>query len=499
MQKRSTLEERLLKAAILALPLRVLSFIQLGYGFFQPATLLMIVATSIHAARKIVNPSMVNFRSHQTFGTRLATLSIPFFFVIAIASTVVGLLLGTGDNYLKATGILISLIIFFSTYYTVSNLNKKPGFAIDCFKSYVWVATFLCTATILEAIVDVATGRNWIQLFLGEILRSLPYPHTEYSYWMQYQLGGRYKGLMTEPRDLGTFTLPALGAVVASLAITGRKLYSTSLLRLMILVIGNLLTKSATTYLFILGIFAFFLPLLINNIIFAGRIGGLSSYKLEPRRILQFVLIFGILVFIVASFYSSLPIDIRERVEAIAAIIVYPNGAKDLISGLNLSVTIYFLAVSATVYSLQQNWLLGVGLGAHSVSHDAVTTDVIFRLVDLNRSDAYSMGLRLLSEVGILGAVAFIAIFWLRIAQFKQHFSRMRKRLCVDEDASERLLELYQVGQKFFVIHTAVTVELAFILLNEPTYFNPLPPLLLGFCWKLSYIENSLPLSKDTF
>lgn len=80
------------------------------------------------------------------------------------------------------------------------------------------------------------------------------------------------------------------------------------------------------------------------------------------------------------------------------------------VSMIDISGAILAANVTVTISNLSARPLLGVGLGAYPISYDALVPDAFFQsdLFGLNRNGEGSLLLRLLSETGVLGTIAFL-------------------------------------------------------------------------------------------
>ena len=93
---------------------------------------------------------------------------------------------------------------------------------------------------------------------------------------------------------------------------------------------------------------------------------------------------------------------------------------------INLSTFAIFSNFLVTKESLSNNPLIGSGIGTHALNYDKYigiyfSEDNIWREMELNREDANSLMLRLLSETGIIGAALFLLFILHYSIPYKEH------------------------------------------------------------------------------
>ncbi|CCI32214.1 membrane hypothetical protein [Microcystis sp. T1-4] len=86
---------------------------------------------------------------------------------------------------------------------------------------------------------------------------------------------------------------------------------------------------------------------------------------------------------------------------------------------------------------------------------------------------------RLLVECGIVGTICFIWIFWSRANQIRDFFTRII--LIENPLLRKHYLYLAKIG---LAISVGAMSELGFLMLNRPSYWNVVFPLLFGICFK---------------
>jgi hypothetical protein len=158
----------------------------------------------------------------------------------------------------------------------------------------------------------------------------------------------------------------------------------------------------------------------------------------------------------------------------------------------NISVGAILNSYSTAIYALQKNPLLGIGLGnfAHAFQEAAPLKAGI--LVRLNQHDGYSMLSRLIVETGLAGLIIFIYIFGSRASQIRDFIAESKLT------ANPYLRNVYEHWAKLGVaISLGSMAELAFVMLNRPSYWNIVLPLLFGICFKSNFSFFYFDRGKD--
>ncbi|NJL09667.1 MAG: hypothetical protein HC908_04085 [Calothrix sp. SM1_7_51] len=376
----------LTRFAIYLLPLTAFQFQEGGYGIIQlslPIVLLLFV----------ISISKVTSLKSSLEKSVLLKIAICFF-LICIFSTSLSIYLGEENSSLyKSLGVLTSLAVFFASYYSFSTSNKDIYRTSIFLRDYFNISLFISAMVILEFLIHKVSGNNYIYDFMNYFRHFIPYPKAQF---LDLTSLGRYKGILNETGELGLYTLPSLSAYLSGLSISKRNLVKD----VVCIVLFSFSTFLANSFVFNA------LLILIFSLAFL-RSRSQFQRSLIAQKVIRTVL--GIVAVIVSLsivyyFQNYLSISVQERISDLQAF--YETGYYDNSS--NLSVQVILNSYKATVYSLQKNFLIGIGLGNIDKPYNVVATaqNISTRL---NQHDGYSMLFRLLSETGITGTLLFLS------------------------------------------------------------------------------------------
>lgn len=121
----------------------------------------------------------------------------------------------------------------------------------------------------------------------------------------------------------------------------------------------------------------------------------------------------GVAIFLISRNYSFSEYD-RDEVKS-SETIEYLGADFSELESANLST--YSLLKNLKIAMMADNRLTGTGLGTHGYSHDKYYSSP-FEYSSLNKYDAFSLGVRIFSELGIVGLLAFIFFI---VAGFNKH------------------------------------------------------------------------------
>lgn len=266
---------------------------------------------------------------------------------------------------------------------------------------------------------------------------------------------------------------------------------------MIIIVTSVTLTQSVT------NIFA--LSLLIAYFIFINRkwrIRKFSKQSLIQLCLTKVIPLFAIIFFLVIVMFTYKE-DINQFSPTIGSRLdelelfwssgkfIDPFALKDS-EITNISVGAILNSYSTAIYALQKNPLLGIGLGnfAHAFQEAAPLKAGI--LARLNQHDGYSMLSRLIVETGLAGLIIFIYIFGSRASQIRDFIAESKLT------ANPYLRNVYEHWAKLGVaISLGSMAELAFVMLNRPSYWNIVLPLLFGICFKSNFSFFYFDRGKD--
>ncbi|MBT9314584.1 hypothetical protein IXB50_04010 [Leptothoe spongobia TAU-MAC 1115] len=454
------------------------SFFAAGKGLIQPSLFLIIAAFLFNYI-----PSKKKISLKQSLGSN-SSLQMIFLFLFIITISTITSFLVPGFNFVslyKSIGVLVSLIAFLGVYSIISYFNEGPEIAKTFIRDFITVSTVISILVVVEFLFVKLTGRNYFYYLIKGVHDYLPYPSIP---WKDISIHDRYKGILTEPGDVGNYIIPAFSALLSKFFFCSqRRTKITTGLILLLYGYAIFLSASVTSIFLLLIIFLL--------VIFRNRV--FYSFK-------EFLIVFSM---VSVSFYFSLSfaldlalkyknifhVSIASRIEDLANFFItqqYDNYS-------NLSVQVILNSYNSTVVALQKNPLFGTGLGNFSISYD-LAASANFIETRLNSNDGYSMLLRMLAEVGVLGLVVFIFIFSTRFSQGRKFLKRLKGTFRMLSNTSEKYKQVSKIyselEQHSLMINAAVIACLLNALLNYPTYWNVVLPMLLGSCYKLSYSKT---------
>jgi hypothetical protein len=153
----------------------------------------------------------------------------------------------------------------------------------------------------------------------------------------------------------------------------------------------------------ILGIIAYMLtvsPMAILGIIitlFLNYFRRVNLFKLV--NVLPFIIILIVTSIII---YSNIPV-IKMKIDDTYETFI---GEKELYE-VNLSSYAFISNYRVAINSVKENPIFGIGLGAHEINYDRYKT-IDFIRDELNKKDANSLFLRIISELGLFGIILFL-------------------------------------------------------------------------------------------
>lgn len=254
-------------------------------------------------------------------------------------------------------------------------------------------------------------------------------------------LGIRVNSIFNEPSTLATVAAPAMFVALKNL-VTGSA-YVLSRWQSILVLLVFLLTFSSVGF---IGLFVAFLLLMINY--------GFARFLF---------LFFPLLAFSFVYLYNNVE-DFRYRFDS--TVFLFETGQIDIYSQHGSSIVFYNNFVVASE-NFSNNFIWGSGLGSHPVAFEqyTLTKDIATFGFSNNNSDANSMMLRIVSEIGLIGVI-FVFVF------IRRFFVR---RDVNDED------------NNFWVISAACLCMIMLYLLRQGHYFlNGFP----FFVWLYYYAHR---------
>ena len=444
------------------------SYQQDGLGIINIGIPLIIILGIERAFKKNV--------SINVFGEKKSWIAIYLFFIIAVLSGLITIFTNPNAVLSRYIGVLLSLLFLFLTYYLTSLINHNYN------KSFVFISDFLNVCllhsafVILEFIIVSISGQNYISLIVGYTLSFFRLP-TAVS-WGDDSIVGRYKGILFEPGEVISFAIPAFTAFLALLFFDKNTKKTYCISKLIVLSMSVLLTGSSTGIFLMLAILLFFL--IVSNI---------KLRNVGIMQIMLYIFVGGVAALLCAyllfQYQDFLPLPIQERVISIGHYL--ESGVYD--SETNISVMVYLNSLNSVLFTLKNNPIIGFGPGYFSIAHTSVIETINLKnfqgLEYLNQHDGYSMLLRLIVEFGIVGTITFLSIFYLRLSQAFKLFiffqnQQYNKYSAMNNKAYKALL----------LTTSAASASLLHCLINKPSYWNMLLPILFGLCFKRGFTQE---------
>jgi hypothetical protein len=348
---------------------------------------------------------------------------------------------------------------------------------------------------VLQFFIVSFTGRDYVAVTLASIARLLPYSVRVAAAAQDYSLSlgeGRYSGVLTEPGDLGIFAMPAF-AIICQMLFLGylkknNRIFAT--ISLIIIVTSVILTYSTTNIFALSLLVAYFI--FINQKWRIRKFSRQSLMQLWLTKVIPFLAITFFFVIVVFEYKKNIdqfnPI-IGSRINQLeffwsSGKITDPFALKDS-EITNISVGSILNSYSTAIYALQKNPLLGIGLGNFAYAFQEAAPLKAGILARLNQHDGYSMLFRLIVETGLAGLIIFIYIFGSRASQIRDLIAESKLT------ANPYLRNVYEHWAKLGVaISLGAMAELAFVMLNRPSYWNIVLPLLFGICFKSNFFAS---------
>lgn len=250
-----------------------------------------------------------------------------------------------------------------------------------------------------------------------------------FPYLRETNISERFQSLSDEPSFIALTFIPVVFIALHNLFYNTR--YIIGRAWCVLFIIGYLLTFSSAAFLALI-IMAFILYLKEITISKGALAAG-----------------FCVVVLAAAALSYSRIEYIKVRVDDTLFALEKDFSDPDVYKSVNLSTYAFLSNVYVTRKAAQDNPVTGRGLGTHEVSYDLYLPEEMKEYSQLNRKDANSMALRLLSETGIIGTCIFIIVV---IAL------KVRRRF---SDNGNELL---------WLLNTAIFVAIIIILLRHGNY-----------------------------
>ncbi|MBO9634029.1 MAG: hypothetical protein J7578_13015 [Chitinophagaceae bacterium] len=282
----------------------------------------------------------------------------------------------TFDNFLK---IYLSIVILYSFYYYAVAYNNFDVFPL--FVKYVYFARIVTVIGALQMIsylIGFKPGAN-LNWFFNK--------------WSYVEAGGwlRVNSIIAEPSQLAFVLAPAIFIAIYNL--TNKKKYFFNLFTSLLILVITVLTFSTHAY----------IVLVLCVIIILMR-------RVSLGKSLVFL---SVLTALLVLIYNNVEM-VRIRLDDSFMIANDYNKMANSyqLSRLNTSSFTLYNNALVSIKSFESSPLVGSGLGSHSISFDkySLTNQYYLPFQDFNKQDANSLGLRIMSELGLLGLGIFLYI-----------------------------------------------------------------------------------------
>ena len=325
-------------------------------GFLSPEVILCLqVITLIFILKKINLP-----------------LSFVFALVILMVQSLVTILLGT-DSF----GLFIKqyIGIVFSCIYWLAVIRYDNIFNIIYI--YICWCKIVATVAIFQYIMSILGFESLSNI--GWLIKS-----------QINTSGGRSAAFFSEPSECALILFPVIFLILYKFFGKYKKEIKdlVSIKASIVILLGYLSTMSSVGF---IGILISFIFILIE-------------YKFNWRQIVVIV----VAVISILILYNRVDF-FQQRVNDTFGII----SNTQFISKSNLSTQTLILNEEVAIKSFQKTFGLGGGLGSHEVSYNKYITDFDIEDVQLflNKEDANSLLLRMISEIGLIGIIIIISFF----------------------------------------------------------------------------------------
>lgn len=305
-----------------------------------------------------------------------------FFFLILLV--IIGLIKTATISYPFLPVVKQFSAIFFSslTYYLFIRYNHYE--IKEIFRVYMNVAVIICLLGLMQEFLFI--------MGLGSV-------NPIYGY--------RLCSIMGEPAHLAIALSPALFVSLNRWLDADSPFISKP--RSLLVILAYLLTFSGVA---LLGLLVAAILLIKKNLV------------LTKKQLLGIPVVIAV-VFLVSVFAYQLP-DIKMRVDDTWKVLSSKPGQLD-VQSINLSTYTLFCNYLVAREAFTSNPIFGTGIGTHANSYDLYIPyffpkskfkDFSFVDLALNRQDANSLLLRLISETGILGILAFLGFLVMNMLSF---------------------------------------------------------------------------------
>jgi hypothetical protein len=298
---------------------------------------------------------------------------ISFRFLLVFVGIVLYTLLTFDSGVMLVIKQLINLGVSFLVFYILI-VNERHSLE-ELFRKYLRVAKILLVIGFIQV--------GMYLIGLGPVYRIFT-PHLG-----TYGVSARLQSLVAEPSFVALTFAPVLVIALHNIFYGTRYFLSRAWSYLFLL--GYLLTLSTVAY---VGLFIVLLLLYFKNF---------SYTKLSLVLVIFGIL--GLMTYYTYLFVGVVRLRVDDTVKGLSTNILEGTRYREV----NLSTYSFLVNLEVTRKAFDDRPLTGNGLGTHEFLYDKYTPPQLkeFKHYDLNRQDATSMAIRLLSETGLIGLGLF--------------------------------------------------------------------------------------------
>jgi len=201
----------------------------------------------------------------------------------------------------------------------------------------------------------------------------------------------------------------------------------------------------------------------------------ITMRSLTPLRILiAFFSVVAIFALGVLAYYNIEAIRMRVDDTIMGA-------SQNIISQsayLNVNLSSYAFLTNAYVVkqTLADHFFVGTGLGTHQLNYDHYMPPALRDYITLNREEANSMGLRLLSETGVIGLSVFILFVFSYKAKFRDSFTEQQVHWWMINCGTFVMIILFLMRNGHYTIHGRILFLLlyyyTYLFIKDPARYN---------------------------
>lgn len=301
------------------------------------------------------------------------------------------------DTLILMSKQLIGIVITFTFYYSFANSENLK----EIVKLYVQCSVIIAVIAILQQIAKLI-GLTVIYDLRWLIPNQLAPVHSLY----------RSVAIFTEPSECALILLPTvflsiyywLGKNRVKLQGIINKPIS------IIVVLGYIFTFSSAGY---IGVIFTFIAICFE-------------YRREWKKMLFIIITIIIIIVLLYSTLSVFRIRVNDTISSIM-------NRSDKIEKNNLSTQTISINAKIAIYNLQNTLFLGGGIGSHLIAYNKYINNLNVSDVEilLNKEDANSLLLRIISELGIIGILMTIAFFYYNKCKNKTTLGYVINLMCI--------------------------------------------------------------------